>query len=64
MKSYFKFLSHNKLYAAIEAFGLSIALAFVIILVSYASMEYRVGANHKHSKDLYAVGMKIIQKSV
>ena len=56
MKSYFKFLSRNKLYTAIEAFGLSIALAFVIILVSYASMEYRVGANHKLSKELYAVG--------
>ena len=56
MKSYFKFLSHNKLYAAIEAFGLSIALAFVMVLVSYANMEYRVGANHKLSKELYAVG--------
>lgn len=41
MKSYFKFLSRNKLYTAIEAFGLSIALAFVMILVSYAFMEYR-----------------------
>ncbi len=57
MKSYFKFLSRNKLYTAIEAFGLSIALAFVIILVSYASMEYRVGTNQKLSKELYAVGM-------
>ncbi len=56
MKSYFKFLSRNKLYAAIEATGLSVALAFVMILVSYASMEYRVGANHKLSKELYAVG--------
>ena len=56
MKSYFKFLSHNKLYAAIEAFGLSIALAFVLILVSYASMEYRVGTNQKLSKELYFVG--------
>ncbi len=56
MKSYFKFLSRNKLYTAIEAFGLSIALAFVMILVSYASMEYRVGDNHKLSKELYAVG--------
>ena len=56
MKSYFKFLSHNKLYAAIEAFGLSIALAFVIILVSYASMEYRVGTQQKEPSDLYAVG--------
>lgn len=34
MKSYFKFLSHNKLYTAIEAFGLSVALAFVIVLFS------------------------------
>lgn len=56
MKSYFKFLSRNKLYVAIEAFGLSIALAFVIILVSYASMEYRVGRNQKLSKELYVVG--------
>ena len=56
MKSYFKFLSRNKLYTAIEAFGLSVALAFVIILVSYASREYRVGTNHKLSKELYAVG--------
>ena len=56
MKSYFKFLSRNKLYTAIEVFGLSIALAFVIILVSYASMEYRVGTNQKLSKELYVVG--------
>lgn len=56
MKSYFKYLSRNKLYVAIEAFGLSIALAFVIILVSYASMEYRVGSNQKLSKELYVVG--------
>ncbi len=56
MKSYFKFLSRNKLYTAIEAFGLSIALAFVIILVSYASREYRVGTNQKLSKELYLIG--------
>ena len=56
MKSYFKFLFHNKLYTAIEAFGLSVALAFVIILVSYASNEYRTGTNKKLAKELYAVG--------
>ena len=43
MKSYVKFLSRNKLYATIEALGLSVALAFVLILVSYATAEYRVG---------------------
>ena len=53
MKSYFKFLSRNKLYTAIEAFGLSIALAFVMILVSYAFMEYRVGTHQPDAKNLY-----------
>lgn len=57
MKSYFKFLSRNKLYTAIEAFGLSVALGFVIILASYARMEYGVGKDIKAAKDIYAVGM-------
>ena len=57
MKSYFKFLSRNKLYTAIEAFGLSVALGFVIILASYARMEYGVGKGVKAAKDIYAVGM-------
>ena len=35
MKSYLRFLSRNKLYTAIEVVGLSIALAFVILLSSY-----------------------------
>ena len=35
MKSYLRFLSRNKLYAAIEVVGLSIALAFVNLLSSY-----------------------------
>ena len=32
MKSYLRFLERNKLYTVIEVVGLSIALAFVIIL--------------------------------
>ena len=31
MKSYLKFLSRNKLYTAIEAVGLIVSLAFVIM---------------------------------
>ena len=56
MKSYVKFLSRNKLYATIEALGLSVALAFVLILVSYATAEYRVGTNLKQAKELYVAG--------
>ena len=35
MNSYLKFLSRNKLYTAIEAVGLAVSLAFVIIIGSY-----------------------------
>ena len=35
MKSYLKFLSRNKLYTAIEAVGLVVSLAFVIIIACY-----------------------------
>ena len=35
MKSYLRFLGRNKLYTAIEVVGLSVALAFILILSSY-----------------------------
>ena len=56
MKSYLKFLSRNKQYTAIEAFGLSVALGFVVILGSYATMEYSVGKGNEKAKEIYAVG--------
>lgn len=57
MSTYLKFLSKNKLYAVIEALGLSVALGFVILLASYARTEFSVGARQPLSKQLYAVGM-------
>lgn len=57
MSTYLKFLSKNKLYAAIEALGLSVALGFVILLASYARTEFSVGARQPLSKQLYAIGM-------
>ena len=39
MKSYFTFLGRNKLYTAIQFFGLAIALGVVILLTSYADTE-------------------------
>ena len=56
MNSYLTFLSRNKLYTAIVAGGLSLALAFVVLLVSYASTEYRVGKNVPDYKNIYAIG--------
>ena len=42
MKSYLKFLSRNKLYTAIEAIGLVISLAFVILIGSYVAQQWAV----------------------
>ena len=44
MKSYLKFLSRNKLYTAIEAVGLAVSLAFVIIIGSYVWQQYAAGS--------------------
>lgn len=35
MKTYFRFLGRNKLYTFVTAVGLSVSLAFVILLGSY-----------------------------
>ncbi len=56
MNTYFKFLSKNKLYTSIEAFGLSAALGFIILFASYARTEFSVGAHRSASEPLYAIG--------
>lgn len=56
MKSYLRFLSRNKLYAIIEAFGLAFALGFVILLVSYAKAEFCTGRNIKDADKIYILG--------
>ena len=56
MKSYLRFLSRNKLYAAIEVMGLSLALEFIIILASYAKTEFSVGTKQPLSKEIYIIG--------
>lgn len=56
MKTFFKFLSNNKFYTAIELFGLSVSLGFVLLLSSYAYGEFRMGAEKACSKQVYVVG--------
>jgi ABC-type antimicrobial peptide transport system permease subunit len=56
MKSYLNFLSRNKLYAIIEAFGLAFSLGFIILLVSYAKAEYSIGKNIKDADKIYLLG--------
>lgn len=55
MKSYLKFLSRNKLYTAVNVVGLSISLAFVIIIGLYAQMEFGRDKWHQKADRIYSV---------
>ncbi len=56
MKSYLKFLSRNKLYTAIEAVGLAVSLAFVILIGSYVVQQYEVAHESPDWKRTFALG--------
>ena len=53
MKSYLKFLSRNKLYTAIEAVGLIVSLAFVLLSGHYVWKQRQMTRNVPDYKDVY-----------
>ncbi len=55
MKSYIKFLSRNKLYTAIEAVGLTVSLAFVILIGTYVWQQYRIAYENPDHDRIYIV---------
>ena len=57
MKSYLKFLSRNKLYTAIEAVGLAVSLAFVILIGSYAWQQWAVTRENSDRENIYTFGI-------
>ncbi len=56
MKSYLKFLSRNKLYTAVEAVGLVVSLAFVIIIGSYVAQHLAVVYQQPGHDRIYGLG--------
>ena len=56
MRSYLKFLSRNKLYTAIEAVGLVVSLAFVIIIGSSIRDQLGIVYNVPDHENLYLTG--------
>ena len=58
MKSYLKFLSRNKLYTAIEAVGLAVSLAFVIVIGSSLRDQLTIAREVPGGKNLYILGPK------
>ena len=55
MKSYLKFLSRNKLYTAIEALGLIVSLAFVIIISCYVWQQLAITRETPGYKSVYSL---------
>ena len=53
MKSYIRFIARNKLYTTIEVVGLSVALAFVILLSSYIVDDMSVNKVLKNTDNVY-----------
>lgn len=56
LKSYATFLSRNKLYTAINVFGLSISLMFVVMIGLYVEHEYSIDSRHSKAERIYALG--------
>ncbi len=56
MNSYLKFLSRNKLYTVIEAVGLAVSLAFVILIGSYVVQQYKVAHESPDWKRTFTLG--------
>ena len=64
MKSYLKFLSRNKLYTAIEAVGLIVSLAFVLLTGHYVWKQRQMTRNVPDYKDVYTVYRTLRGQSV
>lgn len=56
MKSYIKFLSRNKLYTAVEAVGLTVSIAFVILIGNYVLQQHRVAHESPHWERTFVLG--------
>ena len=56
IKSYLTFLSKNKGYTAINVFGLSISLMFVILIAVYTGQEISVDKFQRNADRIYALG--------
>lgn len=55
-KSYFKFLSRNKVFTVINVFGLSVSLMFVILIMVYVGQGLSTDRFQKNADRIYVIG--------
>lgn len=56
IKSFLKFLNRNKAYTAIDVFGLSVSLMFVILIATYVAGELSTDRYHENVDRIYVLG--------
>ena len=56
MKSYFRFLSRNKLYTFINIAGLVVSLMFIILMGDYTWRQYTIDSWHENADRIYLMG--------
>ena len=56
MKSYFRFLSRNKLYTLINIAGLVVSPMFIILMGDYTWRQYNIDRWHKNAERIYLMG--------
>jgi len=56
INSFFRFLGRHKIYTAIEVFGLSVSLMFVILIITYARQEMSTDRFHADAERIYMLG--------
>ncbi|WP_456088520.1 ABC transporter permease [Parabacteroides sp.] len=63
IKSFLKFLSRNKGYTAIDVFGLSVSLMFVILIAVYVERELNIDKQQTNYERIVTVGNEIFLES-
>ena len=56
MKSFFRFLSRNKLYTFINIAGLVVSLMFIILMGDYTWRQYNIDRWHTNAERIYLMG--------
>ena len=56
MKSYFRFLSRNKLYTFINIAGLVVSLMFIILMGDYTWRQFSIDSWHKNADRICLTG--------
>lgn len=58
MNSFINFLKRNKLYSAVNLLGLSLSMAFVLLLAVYVTSQLSTDSFQKNADRIYVIAQK------